>query len=151
MCSSDLFELQNDQPGKLHSWHRHSLDEELFVLRGSALMFWDADGTYQERDCKAGTWVTLPAGTVHGSLAGPEGTVYMIRPRDGRTAETTASTLSGSAIPMPSPRPIHCSRLMSLTPRRRSVSAAPRPAPGGHAHRARSSRSGRACIVRGRR
>ena len=94
-------ELQNDQPGKLHSWHRHSLNEELFILRGSAVLFWDADGTYQERDCPSGTWITLPAGTVHGSLAGPEGTVYMIRPQDGRTAETTF--LPESAYPHPVP------------------------------------------------
>ncbi|GAA1914651.1 hypothetical protein GCM10009716_25120 [Streptomyces sodiiphilus] len=98
------FELQNDQPGKIHNWHHHSLDEELFVLRGSARLFWDADGTYQERDCAAGTWITLPAGTVHGSLAGPEGTVYMIRPRDGRTAETTFLAEQDHPHPTPTPQ-----------------------------------------------
>lgn len=95
------FELQNDQPGKVHNWHRHSLDEELFILRGSALLFWDADGAYRERECPAGTWITLPAGTVHGSLAGPEGAVYMIRPRDGRTAETTFLTEEEHPHPAP--------------------------------------------------
>lgn len=83
------FELQNDQPGKTHNWHFHSLDEELFVLSGTVLLFWTLDGRYHEQICPEGTWITLPAGVVHGSAAGPYGAVYMIRPEDGRTAETT--------------------------------------------------------------
>jgi len=83
------FELQNDQPGKLHSWHSHDLDEELFVMVGEALLFWEENGTLHTRVCPSGTWITLPAGTVHGSIAGPAGAIYMIRPEDGRTAVTT--------------------------------------------------------------
>ncbi|GAA3647247.1 YqcI/YcgG family protein [Streptomyces chitinivorans] len=52
-------------------------------------------------DIPAGTWITLPAGTVHGSLTGPRGAVYMIRPRDGRTAETTF--LADGEHPHPTP------------------------------------------------
>jgi quercetin dioxygenase-like cupin family protein len=83
------FELQQDQPAKVHNWHYHSLDEELFIMGGDATLFWDADGVYQEQHCTPGTWIRLPAGTVHGSVAGAEGAVYMIRPQDGRTARTT--------------------------------------------------------------
>lgn len=83
------FELQQDQPGKVHDWHYHSLDEELFVLSGEVLLFWTAEDRYQQRSCPAGTWITLPAGVVHGSAAGQTGARYMIRPEGGRTAETT--------------------------------------------------------------
>ncbi len=82
------FELQNDGPGKTHNWHFHSLDEELFVLRGDVTLFW-TDGEYHEAPCPAGTWITLPAGTVHGSTAGGGGAVYVIRPEGGATAVTT--------------------------------------------------------------
>ncbi|GAA3924881.1 hypothetical protein GCM10023085_02840 [Actinomadura viridis] len=97
------FELQNDQAGKLHDWHRHDLDEELFVIAGDVRLFWDDGGRYQERQCASGTWITLPAGTVHGSLAGSDGAVYMIRPEKGRTARTTF--LDAADHPFPSPRP----------------------------------------------
>lgn len=97
------FELQHDQPGKVHDWHHHSLDEELFVIVGDVQLFWaDADGL-RERHCPPGTWITLPAGTVHGSVAGERGAVYMIRPEGGRTAETTF--LDPSDHPYPTPVP----------------------------------------------
>lgn len=95
------FELQHDQPGKVHDWHRHSLDEELFVLSGKVLLFWSADGRYRQRTCAEGAWITLPAGVVHGSVADRDGAVYMIRPEDGRTAETTF--LPPEAHPHPAP------------------------------------------------
>lgn len=81
-------ELQNDQPGKTHNWHRHSITEELFVLTGQVVLFWLGEPGRQERVCPAGTWITLPAGTTHGSTAGPDGAIYMIRPQDGATAQT---------------------------------------------------------------
>ena len=83
------FELQHDQPGKTHNWHHHSLDEELFVINGDVTLFWTGADGYQERHCPPGTWIRLPAGVVHGSTAGPAGTVYMIRPEGGATARTT--------------------------------------------------------------
>ncbi len=97
------FELQHDQPGKVHDWHRHSLDEELFVISGDVVLFWSADDHYEQRECPAGTWITLPAGTVHGSLAGATGAHYMIRPEGGRTAVTTF--LSAQEHPHPTPQP----------------------------------------------
>jgi quercetin dioxygenase-like cupin family protein len=98
------FELQHDQPAKIHDWHHHSLDEELFIMRGDVVLFWDADGTYREQHCAAGTWITLPAGTVHGSVAGAEGAIYIIRPQDGRTAQTTF--LEPAEHPHPTPQPV---------------------------------------------
>lgn len=97
------FELQNDQPGKIHNWHRHSLDEELFVLAGDVQLFWAAEDGLQERHCSAGTWITLPAGTDHGSIAGERGAVYMIRPEGGRTAETTFLDVLDHPYPTPAP------------------------------------------------
>ncbi len=82
------FELQHDQPAKTHNWHFHSLDEELFVMRGDVKLFW-FDEEYHEAHCPAGTWITLPAGTVHGSTAGADGAIYVIRPEGGATAKTT--------------------------------------------------------------
>lgn len=97
------FELQHDQPAKTHDWHRHNLDEDLLIITGEALLFWvEDDGEYRERLCPPGTWITLPAGTRHGSVAGPDGAVYMIRPKDGRTAETTF--LIPAEHPHPTPR-----------------------------------------------
>lgn len=96
------FELQHDQAGKIHNWHFHSLDEELFVLSGTVLLFWTDEGeAYHERQCAPGTWIKLPAGTRHGSVAGPDDAVYMIRPQDGRTAQTTF--LGAADYPHPSP------------------------------------------------
>lgn len=74
-------EIQNDGPRKLFTWHEHSVDEELLILEGEATLYWAApDGTYQERLCKPGSDISLPVGTVHGSLAGASGCVYIIRP-----------------------------------------------------------------------
>ncbi|MER6049465.1 cupin domain-containing protein [Streptomyces sp. NPDC001793] len=96
------FELQHDQAGKTHNWHHHSLDEELFVISGEVLLFWvDGEGEYHERRCEPGTWITLPAGTRHGSVAGATDVVYMIRPENGRTARTTF--LEPAEFPHPTP------------------------------------------------
>jgi hypothetical protein len=96
------FEIQQDQPGYLTDWHHHSLDEELFILGGSALLFWsDEQGTYRERDCTPGTWITLPAGIRHGSVAGPDGAVYLVRPEGGIIAETVF--LTPDEYPQPTP------------------------------------------------
>ncbi len=94
-------ELQNDGPGKVHPWHFHSLKEELFVVSGKVLLFWiDGDG-YHQRACRSGTHIALPAETVHGSVAGAEGAVYIISPEGGRTALTTF--LDSSEHPRPVP------------------------------------------------
>ncbi len=101
-------ELQRDMPGRVHDWHRHSLDEELFVLEGDVLLFWDEEGTLHERLCIPGTWITLPAGTVHGSIAGSSGAVYVIRPENGQTAQTVF--LPREECPHPTPDPAAAGR-----------------------------------------
>ncbi len=94
-------ELQNDRPGKVHAWHFHSLKEELFVVSGKVLLFWiDGDG-YHQRACTAGTHIALPAETVHGSVAGADGAVYIISPEGGRTAETTFLAAADHPRPVP--------------------------------------------------
>ncbi|HTZ43680.1 MAG TPA: cupin domain-containing protein [Jatrophihabitans sp.] len=82
------FEYQNDQPGKTHNWHKHSLDETLFVLDGGMEIFWnDEDGVHRAQ-AGPGTRIALPANTVHGSTAGQSGCTYIIAPEGGRTAVT---------------------------------------------------------------
>ncbi|MEU3017140.1 MULTISPECIES: hypothetical protein [unclassified Nocardiopsis] len=83
------FEIQHDQAGKTHDWHRHSLHETLAILSGSVELFWRDGGVTHRSECGPGARVSLPAHTEHGSTAGPEGCVYVIAPEDGRTAETT--------------------------------------------------------------
>lgn len=83
------FEVQHDQPGKTHGWHRHSIHETLVVVKGSVSFFWDESGTTRETMCGPGARIFLPANTLHGSTAGEEGCVYVIASEGGRTAETT--------------------------------------------------------------
>lgn len=81
-------ELQRDQPGKVHDWHWHSVDEELFLMEGDITLFWSEGGERRERLCSAGEVIRLSAGTLHGSVAGAGGGVYVIRAVDGVAAET---------------------------------------------------------------
>ncbi|MDQ1744027.1 MAG: hypothetical protein QOE23_2366 [Pseudonocardiales bacterium] len=83
------FEYQHDGAGKTHNWHRHSLNETLFVLQGGMEVFWLDGDTVQRRTCGAGTRIALPADTVHGSTAGSDGCTYIIAPENGVTAVTT--------------------------------------------------------------
>lgn len=83
------FEYQHDGAGKTHNWHRHSLNETLFVLRGGMQVFWLDGDTVRRQDCGAGTRIALPADTVHGSTAGSDGCTYIIAPENGQTAVTT--------------------------------------------------------------
>ncbi len=83
-------EVQHDQPGKTHDWHQHSVEEELFIVSGQLEAFWmNDDGEHRTQTCREGTLIVLPAGTRHGSIAGPEGVIYLIRPKGGRAAVTT--------------------------------------------------------------
>lgn len=83
------FEYQHDQAGKTHNWHRHSLNETLFVLEGGMQVFWlDGDGVHRAQ-CDQGSRIALPAETVHGSTAGTGGCTYIIAPENGMTAVTT--------------------------------------------------------------
>jgi len=83
------FEYQHDLPGKTHNWHRHSLNETLFVLEGGMEIFWLDAGTVRRHDCPPRTRIELPADTVHGSTAGPDGCSYIIAPQNGVTAVTS--------------------------------------------------------------
>ncbi|WNV85806.1 hypothetical protein [Umezawaea sp. Da 62-37] len=83
------FEVQHDQEGKTHNWHRHSIDETLFVIDGVLNVFWLQDGEVRRHSCGPNSKLQLPANTVHGSTAGEGGCVYLIAPDAGQTAETT--------------------------------------------------------------
>lgn len=95
------FALKYDRPGEVHDWHRHGRTEEIFVISGKVLLFWSDDGCYRQRACAGGTWLTLAAGVPHGSVAGRDGAVYLVRPEHDRTAETIV--LPPEAQPHPTP------------------------------------------------
>ena len=67
-------EIQQDTPGKLHDWHAHAHDETLVVLTGE--LHFSADTG--ERVFGSGDVIALPARTRHRSVAGPEGSRYVI-------------------------------------------------------------------------
>ncbi len=67
-------EVQRDTPFREHLTHTHPTDETLLILSGS-ISFTVGEDT---RHCGPGDRLLLPEGTPHGSLAGPEGCVYVI-------------------------------------------------------------------------
>ena len=67
-------EVQRDVPGKEHPWHRHDTDETLVIIDGAVRFYWDQG----ERICGKGTVISLPAGTLHGSVAQELGATYLI-------------------------------------------------------------------------
>lgn len=67
-------EVQRDVPGKEHAWHCHETDETLVILDGSVRFYWDQG----EKVCGRGTVISLPAGTMHGSVALDCGATYLI-------------------------------------------------------------------------
>ena len=67
-------EVQRDVAGKEHAWHRHTTDETLVILEGKVRFYWDAG----EKICGPGTVISLPAGTMHGSVALEGGATYLI-------------------------------------------------------------------------
>ncbi len=85
-------ELQHDQPGKVHSWHSHSVHETLVVLDGSMVLEYVAeqDGTRSVRsgEAAAGARIELPANTIHQSTAMDDGCSYFIVPEGGKAAVT---------------------------------------------------------------
>ncbi|MER5889773.1 YqcI/YcgG family protein [Streptomyces sp. NPDC001941] len=87
-------ELQRDAPGKVHSWHSHSVHETLVVLSGDMVVEYAAQGggpeTVTEDKATSGTRIELPAGTVHQSTAGDQGCVYFIIPEGGKAAHTVS-------------------------------------------------------------
>jgi quercetin dioxygenase-like cupin family protein len=67
-------EVQRDTPARTHDLHTHPTPETLLVVDGSITFRWD--GT--ETECGSGDRLLLPAETVHGSTAGPDGCLYVI-------------------------------------------------------------------------
>lgn len=67
-------EVQRDTPGREHRTHTHPTDETLLIVDGAIKFYWDGD----EAECDSGDRLLLPAGTPHGSVAGPSGCVYVI-------------------------------------------------------------------------
>ena len=67
-------ELQRDQPGKIHDFHRHSVDEVLYIIKGALTFTWDEGACL----CEPGDRIQLPAGTLHKSEAAESGAVYAI-------------------------------------------------------------------------
>ena len=67
-------EVQRDVPGKEHPWHTHETDETLVIIDGSVRFYWDQG----EKVCEKGTVISLPAGTLHGSVALDDGATYLI-------------------------------------------------------------------------
>ncbi len=87
-------ELQRDAPGKVHSWHSHSVHETLVVLSGDMVVEYATRNggpeTVAEDKATAGTRIELPAGTIHQSTAGDQGCVYLIVPEGGKAAHTVS-------------------------------------------------------------
>ena len=85
-------ELQRDQPGKVHSWHSHSVHETLVVLDGQLFVEFveqaDAGPVVHSATAGQGVRIELSAKTVHQSTAGSDGCVYFIIPEGGKAAVT---------------------------------------------------------------
>lgn len=72
-------EVQRDTPGREHLEHEHPTAETLLIVDGSITFWWrDADGGRRTASAGPGHRLLLPAGTRHGSTAGPDGCVYVI-------------------------------------------------------------------------
>jgi len=67
-------EVQRDTPTRTHELHTHPTPETLLVVDGSITFRWDD----AEAECRSGDRLLLPAETVHGSTAGPDGCLYVI-------------------------------------------------------------------------
>lgn len=84
-------EFQTDQPGKVHSWHSHSVTETLVVIEGTMTLEW-AEGSPSNvvgrRDVGPGSVIHLPARTIHQSTNQNATCRYLILPEDGRAAAT---------------------------------------------------------------
>ena len=70
-------EVQVDTPHRVHSLHRHPVDETLHVIQGS-IEFQVASATLS---CGPGDRLLLPAETPHASRAGDQGCLYVIATR----------------------------------------------------------------------
>lgn len=67
-------EVQRDEAGKEHFWHKHDTDETLVILDGQVRFYWEEG----EEICGPGTVISLPAHMRHGSVALEGGSTYLI-------------------------------------------------------------------------
>lgn len=67
-------EVQRDTPGREHKTHTHPTDETLLIIEGK-ITFTVGD---RNEECGPGDRLLLPKGTLHSSVAGPEGCIYII-------------------------------------------------------------------------
>lgn len=67
-------EVQRDSPGREHAPHTHPTAETLAIVDGSITFRWND----QESTAGPGDRLLLPAEYPHGSVAGPDGCVYVI-------------------------------------------------------------------------
>ncbi|SEM94502.1 cupin domain-containing protein [Lihuaxuella thermophila] len=68
-------EVQRDTPGREHPTHTHPTHETLLIVSGS-ITFTIGEESWK---CTSGDRLILPKGTLHSSIAGEEGCVYIIR------------------------------------------------------------------------
>lgn len=67
-------EVQRDTPGREHVTHAHPTDETLLIVKGSiTFSYGDRKAT-----CTSGDRLLLPNGTEHSSVAGDQGSLYII-------------------------------------------------------------------------
>ncbi len=71
---TNSIEVQYDLPNREHTAHQHPTDETLLVLEGEITFRWDTG----EDTCRPGDRLLLPSGTVHSSVAGEHGCLYLI-------------------------------------------------------------------------
>ena len=75
-------EVQRDTPNREHKTHTHPVDETLLIVDGT-ITFTIGD---QSWTCDSGDRLLLPKGTLHSSIAGEEGCLYIIKLMEMTTA-----------------------------------------------------------------
>lgn len=84
-------EFQTDQPGKVHSWHSHSVKETLVILEGRMTFQWmDSYPSceFESTEVGPGAVIELPANLIHQSINHDDVCRYLILPEGGRAAKT---------------------------------------------------------------
>lgn len=68
-------EVQRDTPHREHPTHTHPVDETLLIIDGT-ITFTIGE---QSWECDSGDRLLLPKGTLHSSVAGEQGCLYIIK------------------------------------------------------------------------
>jgi quercetin dioxygenase-like cupin family protein len=71
---TNSIEVQYDLTNREHKTHQHPTDETLLVLEGEITFHWGDE----QSTCRPGDRLLLPVGTVHSSVAGNDGCLYLI-------------------------------------------------------------------------